>query len=129
MVMSVTTSSATVSISGSVTTSVNLPQPNATQTVINIYNDTNGDSDAYTVPANKIFYLHGATGYQATRLTIFKNDGTTQVLYLRNDEVTEGNNPSIASPVPIWYYTAGQKVKINLTAANPINIWGVLVDA
>jgi len=115
--------STTVTISGAVTTSAAIPQPNALQTVVHNY--TQSTTDAYTVPAGKTFYLMGVIGAAAAAATvhIYENDGATNVLYFK---IVAGTSETVSSTSPMAIYTENQIVK-RINDATIISLWGYLV--
>jgi len=121
---------ASVTISGSVTTTNQIIIPSSTQTLIHKYNVVGAAvTDLYTIPANKIFYLYGVMGSTAANgwNRVYENDGATIITMLSS---LAGASQSFSSAIPIASFTAAQVVKGESSGANGvIVIEGVLVDA
>lgn len=89
-----------------------------------------GAQDAYTVPANKIFYIYGASleGDAASAPhggNIYKNDGATVIFKL----TATGASAFISSSTPLHGYAAAEKVKVAGTNTYGLTFWGLLIDA
>lgn len=113
-------SQANVSLSGS----VGLNTPNASQTVINKYLTSNGaNQNIHTVTAGKTFYLMGfsMSAGSAANMIVYKNDGTTIVGY---QKVVSSGSVQVSSSTPIWSYASTENVVVNCATGMPMNVWG-----
>lgn len=118
-----------VEVTGGVTLTPFVSQPNATQDVISIVHLQAVGANvevAYTVTAGKTFYLMGVTVTSAGGVQIgyvYKNDGTTLVAY----GITPADDSRVitnTSGCPIHKYTTAQDVKVKIGTNNRICLWG-----
>jgi len=124
MVMSMTSTSTVVTITGSVATA--LPQPSTDQTLVKAFLTGSGAArDIYTCPANTIFYFMGAQLRAIAADYISINDNAGIVIFQTHN--VAGSIMVISSAVPIAKLTAGQKLKAY--GNGDTSIWGYEVAA
>ena len=117
----------TAEITGSVNTS-GIPVPDSTQTLIcEQVTGTGANQTAYTVPADKIFYLYALmVNHGASWSALLYDHSDTEIFRIsRGDLGIKIVNPSI----PMVKYTAAQNVRLNGTSGAEMTIMGILVDA
>jgi len=120
--------SSNVTISGEVTTAA-IPLPSSAQTLVSVSATGNSSvQSAYTVPADKIFYLMGVICQRDSTCMVFEDDGTTKVLLLESGAAGQGDT-SYTPSCPIKSYTATEVCKVNCTSGFQYTLSGVLVDA
>jgi hypothetical protein len=122
MGMGMTTSSTTVTISGAVTTSPNLPQPLATQTpVYGTCEAAASGTTVYTVTAGKTFYCTGILISTAGTQNAHILDAGVQKMVC----YTTANLPVCVSGGVLFTAAAGHAITITAAAGgNSCTIWG-----
>jgi hypothetical protein len=115
----------TVNVTGSVSASMAMPSPSASQSIINIGTSGNaGNQTVYTVTALKKFSLYAVCNEQgAVSTTVYKTDGTTELLRIGN--VAGSSSASVCPAIPIWVYQAGENVICKSTTGAKYFIMGV----